>query len=36
MVNNLDLIKPFNTQIFKDLGYNMDIDKDNPTNLYIP
>jgi hypothetical protein len=30
------ITKPFNLEVFRDLGYSMDIHKDNPTNLYIP
>lgn len=30
------ITSPFNLAKFKEFGYNMDVHKDNPTNLYIP
>lgn len=30
------ITNPFNTSVFKELHPNIDIHKDNPTNLYIP
>lgn len=30
------IVKPFNLEEFREYGYQIDVHKDNPTNLYIP